>query len=76
MRPSAGFRARRSPTSRKISLPVSAQECAASAVIEAEPVITATAVFATAINRFAVSATTTVRKLSPPALSELLTARQ
>ncbi len=45
---------------RKISLPVSAQECAASASIEAEPVSTAATDLATATSRFAAKAITTV----------------
>src|SRR6478752_5412527 len=59
----------RVPINRNTSLPVSAQECAASASIEADPVTTAATVLATAINRFAPSATTTIRKLSSPAVA-------
>lgn len=49
---------------RKISLPVSAQEWADSATIEAEPVSTAAKVLATAISRFAPKAISTVMVLS------------
>jgi hypothetical protein len=55
---------RRSATRRKISLPASAQECAASATIDAEPVITAATVLATAMSRLAPKATRTVTRLS------------
>jgi hypothetical protein len=55
---------RRSAISRKISLPVSAHECAASATSDADPVSTAAADFATAISRLAVKATRTVVRLS------------
>src|SRR4051812_48047774 len=47
-------------------LPVSAQECALSAIIDAEPVMNATTVLATEIARFAKNATMTVVVLSPP----------
>jgi hypothetical protein len=57
---SAALAERRSATSRKTSLPVSAHECAASATSDAEPVITAATVFAMAISRFAPNAITTV----------------
>src|SRR5690606_34981694 len=63
---SAGRRERRSATRRNTSLPVSAHECTASASIEAEPVIVAAAVLATATSAFATNATTTVTVLSPP----------
>lgn len=56
--------ARRVPMSRKISLPVSTQECAASASIDAEPVIAATTVLAPAINGLAPKAIRTVSRLS------------
>jgi hypothetical protein len=46
---------------------VSAQQCAASASVDAEPVSTATNVFADATSRFAPNATTMVRRLSPSA---------
>ncbi len=61
---SGGRRERRSAISRKISLPVSAHECAASATSDANPVSTAAADFATAISRLAVKATRTVVRLS------------
>jgi hypothetical protein len=53
---------------RKTSLPVSAQECAASASIDAEAVTTAANDLATAMRRLAPNATSTVRRLSdsPP----------
>ena len=51
---------------RKISLPVSAQECAASATIEAEPVSTAAQVLATATRKLAPKAISTVSVLSEP----------
>ena len=51
---------RRSAISRKISLPASAQEWAASASIDAEPVIQAATDLATAISRLAPNATSTV----------------
>jgi hypothetical protein len=47
-------------------LPASAQECAASASIEAEPVITAAIDFAIAITRLALKAMITVSRLSLP----------
>ena len=56
---------RRLAISRKIWLPVSAQECAASATIDADPDSTAATVLATATHRFATNATSTVRLLSP-----------
>ena len=65
-------RLRRSPAtclfaiSRKISFPVSAQECADSATIDAEPVSNAATDFAAAISRFAANATHTVTVLCPP----------
>jgi len=49
---------------RKISLPVSAQECAASATMDADPVSIAATDLATAIRRFAPNATSTVSVLS------------
>src|SRR5664279_4390960 len=49
---------------RKISLPVSAQECAASATRDAEPVIIAAKDLATAIRKLAPKATSTVNVLS------------
>jgi hypothetical protein len=51
---------------KKISLPVSAQEWAASASIEAEPVSAAAADFAIATTKFAPNAMSTVRPLSDP----------
>ena len=45
-------------------MPVSAQECAASATIDAEPVIIAATDFAAAIRKFAPNATSTVSVLS------------
>ena len=45
-------------------MPVSAHECAASASIDADPVIAAATDLATAIRRFAPNATTTVSTLS------------
>src|SRR6478672_792989 len=51
--------------SRKISLPASAHECAASATIDADPVMTATTDFARAMSALATNATITVRRLSP-----------
>src|SRR4029077_11056761 len=53
--------------SRNISLPVSAQECAASARIDADPVTTAATDFATATRRLAAKATRTVVRLAEPA---------
>src|SRR6478735_4624313 len=50
--------------SRKISLPASAHEWAASATIEADPVMMATTDFATAIRAFIASAMMTVSRLS------------
>ena len=50
--------------SRKISLPASAHECAASATSDADPVSAAAADLATAISTFAPRATRTVVKLS------------
>jgi hypothetical protein len=47
------------------SLPVSDHECAASATIEAEPLISATIDFATAIRRFAPNAISTVSSAPP-----------
>jgi len=58
---------------RKISLPVSAQECAASATMDAEPVSAAAQDLAIATSRLALNAISTVRVLSlppPPALLE------
>jgi hypothetical protein len=55
-----------SAISRKISLPVSAHECAASAIIEADPVRKPAAVFAAASRPLAISAMMTVRVDSPP----------
>ena len=54
--------------SRKISLPVSAHECAASATIDAEPVRVAAIVLAIAMTRLAAKARMTVNRLSPPPL--------
>ena len=51
---------------RKISLPVSAQECAASATIEAEPVSAAAQLLATATRKLAPKAISTVSVLSEP----------
>ena len=51
--------------SRNTSFPASAHECAASASIDAAPVITAATVLATAMSRLAPNATTTVSVLSP-----------
>ena len=53
--------------SRNTSLPVSAQECAASASIDADPVTTAAADFATATRRLAAKATRIVVRLAEPA---------
>jgi hypothetical protein len=64
---SGGRVERRFATSRKISLPVSAQECAASASIDADPVTRAAADFATATSRLAASAIRTVPRLEAPA---------
>ena len=64
---------RRSAISRKTSLPVSAQECAASATMDADAVSEAATVLATAISRFATNATITVITLSPPPGSQLRT---
>lgn len=52
-------------------MPASAQECAASAVIEADPVIAAAIDLAIAITRFTANASTTVNVLSfvPPSES-------
>ncbi len=47
-------------------MPVSAQECAASATIDADPLSSAAADLASAMSPLATSATTTVRTLSPP----------
>ena len=60
---------RRSAISRKISLPVSAQEWAASATMDADAVSEAATVLAMAISRFATNATITVITLSPPPVS-------
>src|SRR5215203_5806893 len=54
---------RRSATSKKISLPASAQECAASASIDADAVIAAAIDLAIAISRLARNAISTVSKL-------------
>src|SRR5712672_1790759 len=54
---------------RNTSLPVSAQECAASALMAADPDNTAANVLATAMTRFAPKATNTVRVLSLPAFT-------
>ncbi|MNW55852.1 hypothetical protein D3C74_335400 [compost metagenome] len=70
---SAGLRDRLFASRRNTSLPVSAQECTASATIEAEPVITAAPDLATAMSRFAPNATITVSALS--ACSSVLTTR-
>ena len=64
VRSSAGFAARRCAMSRNTSLPVSAHECAASASIDADPVITAAAVLAIAMSMLATNATMTVSTLS------------
>jgi hypothetical protein len=64
MHTSGGRRERRFATSRKISLPVSAQEWAASARIEADPVTAAAADFASATRRLAAKATRTVVRLA------------
>src|SRR4029453_745048 len=53
--------------SRNTSLPESAQECAASARIEADPVTTAAIDFATATRRLAAKAMRTVVRLPEPA---------
>src|SRR6185312_11419234 len=58
---------RRLATTRKISLPVSAQEWAVSAASDADPVITAAIDFATATRRLAPSAINTVSVLSESA---------
>ena len=58
--------ARRWAMIRKISLPASAHECAASASIDADAVMTAAALLATAMSRLAANATMTVRALSEP----------
>jgi hypothetical protein len=50
--------------SRKISLPVSAHECAASATSDADPVTVAATDFATATSTLAPKATSTVVRLS------------
>src|SRR5689334_4418507 len=50
---------------RKTWLPVSAQECAASAVIDAEPVRAAATDFAAATSAFATNAMMTVSKVEP-----------
>jgi hypothetical protein len=55
---------RRSATTRKISLPASAQECAASASIDADEVIAAAIDLAIAISRLARNAISTVSRLS------------
>ena len=60
-----------SAISRNTSLPVSAQECAASASIDADPVTSAATDFATAMRRFAPNAMRTVVRLpEPPPLAE------
>ncbi len=64
---SGGRRERRWAISRKISLPVSAHECAASATNDADPVTTAATDFATAISTLAPKATRTVVRLSDAA---------
>src|ERR1700748_3705687 len=61
---SAGRRDHRLAMSRKISLPESAHECAASATSDADPVTAAAADFATAISTLAPKATSTVLRLS------------
>src|SRR6266540_6388594 len=53
--------------SRSTWLPVSAQECAASASSDADPVTTAATDFATATRRLAAKATRTVVRLAEPA---------
>ena len=50
-------------------MPVSAQECAASATMDADAVSEAATVLAMAISRFATNATITVITLSPPPVS-------
>src|SRR5690349_20719954 len=52
--------------SRNTSLPVSAQECAASASIDADPVTTAATDLATATTKFAAKAIRTVVRLAEP----------
>ena len=64
---SGGRSALRCAISRNTSLPVSAHECAASASIDAAPVTTAATDLASAMSRFAPSATITVVSDSPPA---------
>ena len=66
VRGSGGRRDRRLAMSRKISLPASAHECAASASSDADPVTAAAADFATAISMLAPKATSTVTRLSDP----------
>ncbi len=61
---SGGRRDRRLAISRKISLPVSAHECAASATSDADPVTVAATDFATATSTLAPKATSTVVRLS------------
>ena len=51
-------------TNKNTSFPVSAQECAASARMDADPVTIAATVFATATSRFAAKATMTVLTLA------------
>ena len=53
---------RRSATNRNTSLPTSAQECAASAVIDADPVRAAATDLPSATTRLAKNASTTVRE--------------
>src|SRR5580765_1132658 len=53
--------------SRNTPLPVSAQECAASARSDADPVTTAATDFATATSKLAAKATRTVVRLADPA---------
>jgi hypothetical protein len=57
---SGGRRERRLAVMRKISLPLSAHECAASASIEADPVSAAATDLATATSTFIRNATSTV----------------
>ena len=61
-----GRRDRKVATARRTSLPASAQECAASARIDADLVTAAATDFATATSTLAPSATNTVVTLSDP----------
>src|SRR6478609_5193456 len=62
---SRGRADRRSAKNRNTWFPVSAQECAASAVIEADPVRSAATVFAAATRKFAANAMITVSRVEP-----------